>query len=434
MKPKPSHIVPHLTTALSGPLQHIESLFLKRQTEIEHWLRTQWLETRAPFYASVDLRNAGFKLAPVDTNLFPAGFNNLNPAFLPLCIQAVQSAIEHTCPRAANVLLVPESHTRNPFYLESLATLRDIILKAGFDVRIGSLQDNLENPGDITLPSGRSLRLERITRNGDEVGVTGFTPCMVLLNNDLSGGVPAILEGLEQPVVPPLAMGWSSRLKSQHFEQYRQVAAEFAALLDIDPWLIDPYFRQCGEINFMKREGEDCLAKNVDALLTTIQRKYDEYGLDRRPFVVVKADAGTYGMGIMSVYSSDQVRELNRKQRTKMAASKGGQEVTQVIMQEGVYTFETWGIDEAVAEPVVYMIDHYVVGGFYRVHKNRGVDENLNAPGMHFEPLAFAQPCNAPDMRLAPDADPNRFYAYGVISRLALVAAARELLTAGTGD
>jgi oxygen-independent coproporphyrinogen-3 oxidase len=26
----------------------------------------------------VDLRNAGFKLAPVDTNLFPAGFNNLN--------------------------------------------------------------------------------------------------------------------------------------------------------------------------------------------------------------------------------------------------------------------------------------------------------------------------------------------------------------------
>jgi glutamate--cysteine ligase len=431
MKPELLHIVPHLTTALNGPLQHIESLFLKHQAGIERWLRGQWLETRAPFYASVDLRNAGFKLAPVDTNLFPAGFNNLNPAFLPLCIQAIQSAIEHTCPRAARVLLVPESHTRNPFYLESLATLRDIVLKAGFEVRIGSLLPNLESPSDIILASGRTLRLEPIVRDGDTVSVAGFTPCMVLLNNDLSEGVPAVLEGLEQPVVPPLAMGWSSRLKSQHFEQYREVVTEFAELVDIDPWLIDPYFRQCGEINFMKREGEDCLAKNVDALLTTIQHKYDEYGLDKRPFVVVKADAGTYGMGIMSVYSSEQVRELNRKQRTKMAASKGGQEVTKVILQEGVYSFETWGAEEAVAEPVVYMIDHYVVGGFYRVHKNRGVDENLNAPGMHFEPLAFAQPCNAPDMNQAPDADPNRFYAYGVIARLALVAAARELAAVG---
>ena len=52
-----------------------------------------------------------------------------------------------------------------------------------------------------------------------------------------------------------------------------------------------------------------------------------------------------------------------------------------------MHTFET--LNEAVAEPVVYMIDRYVVGGFYRVHTGRGMDENLNAPGMHFEPLAF---------------------------------------------
>ena len=57
------------------------------------------------------------------------------------------------------------------------------------------------------------------------------------------------------------------------------------------------------------------------------------------------------------------------------------------MIQEGVYTFES--INEAVAEPVVYMIDHFVVGGFYRVHTGRGTDENLNAPGMHFVPLAF---------------------------------------------
>lgn len=419
--------VPHLTTVLTGPLLHLERHLLERQATIESWLRAQWLDTPAPFYASVDLRNAGFKLAPVDTNLFPAGFNNLNPAFIPLCIQAVQSAVERVCPRAAKLLLVPESHTRNPFYLESLATLSEILGKAGFEVRLGSLIADLAAPLDVPLPSGRSLHLEPLLRKGDRLGVKDFSPCMVLLNNDLSSGRPAILEGLEQPVIPPLELGWSNRLKSDHFRHYRQIATEFAELIDIDPWLIDPLFRQCGEINFMKREGEECLATNVGALLDSIQRKYDEYRIDKPPFVIVKADAGTYGMGIMTVRSVDEIYELNRKQRTRMAASKGGQEVTQVIIQEGVYTFETWGDAQAVAEPVVYMVDHFVVGGFYRVHTARGVDENLNAPGMHFEPLAFAEPCNNPDPNRAPDANPNRFYAYGVIARLALLAAAREI-------
>jgi glutamate--cysteine ligase len=99
--------------------------------------------------------------------------------------------------------------------------------------------------------------------------------------------------------------------------------------------------------------------------------------------------------------------------------------VNQVILQEGVYTFETTDT-QAVAEPVVYMIGHHVVGGFYRVHKEKGVNENLNAPGMHFEPLAFAKACNNPDCRMQPDAGVNRFYAYGVIARLSMVAAARE--------
>ena len=86
-------MVPHLTTALTGPLQEIERRILERMPEIERWLRTQWQEHQVPFYASVDLRNAGFKLAPVDTNLFPGGFNNLNPAFMPLCVQAVQTPL-----------------------------------------------------------------------------------------------------------------------------------------------------------------------------------------------------------------------------------------------------------------------------------------------------------------------------------------------------
>ncbi|MDH5572392.1 MAG: glutamate--cysteine ligase [Gammaproteobacteria bacterium] len=420
------HAVPHLITALTGPLHDIETHLLQHQAEIESWFRHQWLETPAPFYGSVDLRNAGFKLAPVDTNLFPAGFNNLNPAFMPLCIQAVQAALERICPKAVRIVLIPENHTRNPFYLESLATLQEIITKAGFEIRIGTLNPELEEKQTLNLTSGKKILLEPVTRKDDKIFIDDFEPCLILLNNDLSSGRPAILENLKQMVLPPLELGWSNRLKSDHFSEYHGVAVEFCKLIDIDPWLITPMFCNCGEIDFMKKEGDQCLSSNVDRLLKDIQKKYDQYGIDKPPFVIVKADAGTYGMGIMTVHSADEVLELNRKQRTRMSTSKGGQAVTKVIIQEGVYTFETWGHDQAVAEPVVYMLDRFVVGGFYRVHTGRGVNENLNAPGMHFEPLAFVEPCNVPDCTRSPDADPNRFYAYGVIARLALLAAARE--------
>ena len=427
-------MVPHLITALTGPINELEQRILESLPAIERWFRLEWMEHTPPFYTSVDLRNAGFKLAPVDTNLFPAGFNNLNPAFEALCVQAMQAALDRVMPSACGVLLVPENHTRNQFYLENVAVQQDLLQKAGYKVRIGSLRPELHAPETLKLPSGRELLQEPIVRSGDKVGVDGFDPCIVLLNNDLSAGRPAILENLTQPVIPPLGVGWSTRLKTHHFGIYRDVAREFGALLEIDPWLVEPLFRNCGQINFKTREGEDCLAGNVELLLEEIRAKYEEYGVKDEPFVIVKADAGTYGMGVMTVKSPDEIRNLNRDARKKMASSKEGKEVTGAIIQEGVYTFERWGDEQATAEPVVYMIDHYVVGGFYRVHGGRSNQENLNAPGSSFKPLAFAEPCSHPDCTKAPDAQPNRFYAYGVVARLALLAAAREIALANAQE
>ena len=428
-------MVPHLTTALTGPLLDLERRFLNAMPTIEHWFRAQWLEHTVPFYASVDLRNSGFKLAPVDTNLFPGGFNNLNPDFLPLCVQAMQGAVEKICPKARGVLLIPENHTRNMFYLQNVAQLVTIIRQAGMRVRVGSLLPEITAATTIPLPDGNTLTLEPLARHGrrlvleDSDSVTGYDPCVVLLNNDLSGGVPDILKNLEQEVYPPLSAGWHMRRKSQHFAAYDRVADEFAQLLDIDPWLINPYFAVCNQVNFQERVGEECLAAQVDGVLQKMRAKYTEYGVKHDPFVIVKADAGTYGMGVMSVKDASEITGLNRRQRNKMAVVKEGLAVSDVLVQEGVYTFEH--ISDAVAEPVVYMIDHYVVGGFYRVHTERGIDENLNAPGMSFEPLAFESCCSLPNPDCAPDDTPNRFYAYGVVARLALLAASLEIEAAG---
>ncbi|MBI5658815.1 MAG: glutamate--cysteine ligase [Nitrosomonadales bacterium] len=419
-------MVPHLTTALNGPLLDLEQRILSAQPVIEHWFRSQWQERTIPFYASVDLRNCGFKLAPVDTNLFPGGFNNLNPDFLPLCVQAAQSAIEKICPEARGVLLIPENHTRNLHYLENVAQIALILKQAGLMVRVGSLLPDIAGPVALGLPGGGTLTLEPLQRMGNRLKLENFDPCVVLLNNDLSAGVPDILQNLEQTVLPPLAAGWATRRKSHHFGAYDHIATEFSALLGIDPWLINPCFATCGEIDFLARTGEECLAVQVDAILGKMRAKYAEYGVKDAPFVIVKADAGTYGMGVMTVKDAAEVRGLNRKQRNKMAVGKEGVRVHEVLVQEGVYTFES--IRDAVAEPVVYMVDHFVVGGFYRVHTERGVDENLNAPGMRFVPQAFESCCAFPSRDCAPgDIMPNRFYAYGVVARLALLAAAAEL-------
>ncbi len=67
--------IPHLAAALSGPILDLERCILDAMPSIEHWFRNEWQKHAVPFYCSVDLRNSGFKLAPVDTNLFPDGFN-----------------------------------------------------------------------------------------------------------------------------------------------------------------------------------------------------------------------------------------------------------------------------------------------------------------------------------------------------------------------
>ncbi len=432
-------------------LQAFERLILAAQPRIEVWFRDQWRAHRPPFYGSVDIRNAGYKMASIDMNLFPGGFNNLNPQFLPLAAAAAQDAVERACATARSVLLIPENHTRNLFYLQNVHALSQILRHAGFEVRLGSLNPEITQPTEFETALGDTLVLEPLQRTRERVHLgDGFSPCLVLLNNDLSAGVPDILQGIAQTVLPPLHGGWTTRRKTDHFAAYDRVATEFAALIGIDPWVINPYFEKIGGLDFQERAGEEALAESVARVLAKIQAKYDEKGITDKPFVIVKADAGTYGMGVMSVKSPDEVRGLNRKNRNKMATVKEGLVVSEVIVQEGIYTYES--LNGAVAEPVVYMMDRFVIGGFYRVHEGRGIDENLNASGMRFVPLqhniasteaggdeadaeaeskrAFEQwdSLGLPQANSG-DCEGNRLYVYGVMARLSLLAAALELET-----
>jgi len=362
----------------------------------------------------------------VDTNLFPGGFNNLTPEMLPLAVQAAMAAIEKICPEAKNLLLVPGAQVHNTFYLSNLQQLVRVFTQAGLNVRLGTLDESIKAPRPVALPDGSELVLEPLLRSRGRLGLKDFDPCTILLNNNLSAGVPRALQHLhEQYLLPPLHAGWSVRRKSRHCQSYEEVAKKFAKLLGMDPWLIHPITGPGGEVDLASGAGLDALQGHVDALLAKVRRKYKEYGINEKPFAVVKADGGTHGFAPLIVRDAKDLADPARRGRNH-GQGEAATGPLALIVQEGVPTYER--VNDAVAEPVVYMIDRYVVGGFYRIHAERGIDENLEAPGASYVPLAFAESHHLPRRGDKPGVSaPNRFYMYGVIGRLAMLAASYEL-------
>jgi glutamate--cysteine ligase len=420
-------MVPHLITALTGPINELEQRVLDSMPAIERWFRLEWMEHTPPFYTSVNVRNAGFKLSPVNTSLFPDGWNNLTPEMLPQGVQAAMAAIEKICPEARNLLLIPRNGALGSFDLASLAQLQRIFNMAGLNVRIGSIDPAVKKNTSFELQNGEHVTLEPVIRGKRRLGLKDFDPCTILLNNDLSAGVPGILEDIhEQYLLPPLHAGWSTRRKSTHFKCYEEVAKRLGKLLGVDPWLIYPLFDRCENVSLDQGTSLERLQAQVDAVLTRVKRKYKEYGIKEKPFVVVKADHGSHELGIVTVRDGKDMQVLQERIEAVSKGRKTPLQAHDFMVQEGVLTQER--VHDAVAEPVIYTMDRYVVGGFYRVHAGRGVDENLNAPGAGYVPLAFEHSTQLPQPGVKPGASvPNRFYMYGVVGRLAMLAASYEL-------
>ena len=421
-------MVPHLITALAGPLNELEQRILDATPVIERWFRLEWMEHTPPVYAAIDIRNAGFKIAPTDTNLYPAGWHNLADDVLPLAVQAAQAAIEKICPEARNLLIVPENGTPGSFYLASLAHLRQIFGMAGLNVRFGSIDPALRKSVTYPLPGGDPVTFEPAQRIGPaalRMGLKHFDPCTILLNNSLATGAPGILEDLyEQYLLPPLQAGWTVRRMSRHYQYHEEICKRFGKLLGIDPWLIHPLFAACGDIEPGAQPDAAALREQVSALLGKIRRKYKEYGIRDKPFVIIKAHGHALHLAaVRDVKELDALLARLPKGKSSRGKARFSHPVSsEILIQEGVAEAER--IHDAEAEPVVYTIDRYVVGGYYRVHPGQDAEQR-----MRYVPLAFAGNAQLPRpvRETKGESAPNRFYLYGVVGRLALVAASYEL-------
>lgn len=418
-------MTPHFNTALEGPVSELEQRLFDSKPVIERWFRQEWQDHTPPLYCEVTVRNAGFKLAPVGTNLFPDGWHNLSENALPLAAQAARATIERLCPKTRNVLIVPKSGQLSSFDMASLENLCRIFQMAKFDVRLGSIDPGLESSRELPLSGGQTLTLAPAQRERSRLRLRHFDPCTVLLNDGLERGAPGILEELhEQHLMPPLPMGTTVRRKSPGLHFYEQVSKYFAKLVGVDPWLIHPMFVHCDAPDARDKGGFGALREHIHALLGRLRHKHKEYGIAAKPFVIVKADRGPCGTGVLTVHDSGDLQRHDAVSALDLARDQLG---GQVVVQEGVLTSERIG--QAVAEPVIYAIGRHVVGGFYRVGAGSGRDENLHRPGASFVPLSYSgRSAGARLPNDEHDADlPDRFYAYSVMARLAMLATGHEI-------
>lgn len=393
-------------------IPYLASLITTHQKEIEVWFEEAYASHPPLFYTSVDLRHSGSKLAPVDTNIYPAGFNHLSSRGKSLAIKEASAFLDRYFPEVTTIALVIEDHTRNVRYLENVSCLFEI-LEATQRKCVLSYTSHLPSENVIETITNKKIPLTSLHQKEHSL-VTAQQEIidLVILNNDLATGLPALFEGINTPIVPSPRLGWYVRKKSHHFTLYQQTLQQFVNRFGGDTFLMNAQYRHCGHVRFREKQGLECIAEAVDDLARELHPLYQQYGISYSPYFFIKSDNGTYGMGIMTASSGKEIIEMNKKRRHSMDTGKGGVLTSEVIIQEGIPTQEQW--DHSPAEPMVYLVNGQVVDCILRVNTDKDAFGNLNSKGMNFLPY--------PEAFFASET----FQVFSLIARLAALAASKE--------
>jgi glutamate--cysteine ligase len=393
---------------------------LHKQTLANMKETCSWFKSKAgglayPIYSSYDIRDAGYKVSNVDANIYPAGFNNICPADKETSVDLMAAYINnHYGPSVKKILLVTEEHTSNPYYWDNVYTIKSLLEGAGRTLEI-AIPRELAEPIKVVSASGRELTVGSALKSGTLL--KEFAPDLVISNNDFSEAYEDWASTIDYPMNPPRELGWYQRKKSRYFKFYNQLVNEFAVVAQIDPFLLRVETEEYAHFDINSEESRNDLAKHVDQMLANLKVDYQKRGITQEPFVFVKNNAGTYGLAVVRVGSGDEVRQWSYKSRKKMKAAKGGRDVEEVIIQEGIPSIVQ--SDNASAEPVIYMIGSELAGGFLRTHSEKGSTDSLNSPGAVYKRLCVS------DLAVRAEGCPQE-NVYGWSAKLGLLAIALE--------
>ncbi len=335
-------------------------------------------------FLSCDIRSNAYKIAPVDANFFPAGFNNFNNTSVQLAVTLMQQYLCRTSPNATKIAIVPENYTRNIRYLENIGSMRDIFHLAGYQCEImnpfidEALKINSIKTGEFSIFPMTCLNNRAVAREL-------FDPDVLIINNDLlSKSLYDILQDInQQDIFPNIRTGWCCRKKDTYFQYYNSLVHEMSECIGIDPWMFTVETRVCDDVDFMDGSGMDRLSEIVDQLLRDIAIEYKRHNITEKPYVFIKSDHGTYGMGVVAVFEANEVLNFSRNARKKMHTVKHGTRNTRVLVQEGIKTDIQVG-NSYSAEHLVYYVNSSAFGNLMRYNKNKDNFMNLNSMGADF--------------------------------------------------
>ncbi len=360
-------------------------------SRIDAWLDAFIADQSTPIYSSVDIRISSNQVAVVDANLFPAGFNNIHPIDFAAITQQFRTYIQSQFGSVSELVLISEAHTRNAWYLENVYHLTSRLFEAGYRVTIATFLDNDPeycSTADhimVDTAGGHRLALHCIHQVLSSYRLGQRSIDLAILNNDLTTGLPEFLKGLPFPVIPTPKLGWHQRRKSTHFDNVHRIASRLAGELGFSDRLITCHHCVVDAVDITIDSDRDRLAVAVDDLIHQVTVDSDPNA--NPPLVFLKSDSGTYGMGVVAVSGPQDVLELNRKNRNKLAKGKGSEPISQFIIQEGVQSDLV--INGDIGEVCAYQIGKHTVGGFYRLNKSKSGRDNLNSQGMYFLPIPW---------------------------------------------
>ncbi len=363
----------------------LNSRIENKSGELNKWFEMHHENILIPLYSSVDIRVSGHKIVPVDTNIFPAGFNNLSEKFRLNTGKLFKQALNAKYPRAEKILIVPELHTKNSYYWENIYVIKTVLENEGYEIRVGIVSDNFDTEQVVfNTVTGSEVTAYRAISSENKIVLDDFVPDIILLNNDFSEKCPKKLRDIVQPVVPPVEMGWHTRRKDVHFEFYNSLAVEVAEIIGIDPWAISIETCLVENVNFDSPDDRKKVSVCAKKVLSKITGKYDEMNISDEPTIFIKSNSGTYGMAVINLRDIESLILMNASNRKRLRVTKGGIPVRDVVVQEGVPTVIKTK-DNNYAEPVVYLVEDNVAGVFYRVNTEKSETDNLNSKGMKFE-------------------------------------------------
>lgn len=389
---------------------------LANMKEICAWFSSKTADLSYPIYSSYDIRDSGYKISNVDANIFPAGFNNICPADKETSVGLMNKYIsQHYGSAVKNILLVTEEHTNNAFYWENVHTIRNLIEATGRTLKV-AIPRELPEPLKLTSSAGNEVIVHSALKDGELLKT--FKPDLIISNNDFSEAYEDWAKTVtEFPMNPARELGWYQRKKSTYFKYYNQLVNEFAEITKIDPFLLRVETELFENFDINDENSRNALAERVDAMLARLRAEYQKRGINQEPFVFVKNNAGTYGLAVIRVGSGEEVKEWSYRSRKKMKAAKGGRDVEEVIIQEGIPSIVQ--ADGASAEPVIYMIGCELAGGFLRTHAEKSSTDSLNSPGAVYKRLCVS------DLAVNTPGCPQE-NVYGWTAKLGLLAIAHE--------